>query len=134
MGDTTGHCLCGAVRYTAPEKPLWTALCHCESCRRACSAPVVAWMGFAVEAVVWDGARAFYQSSDIATRGFCPKCGTQMSFESTRWPGEVHLYAVSQDDPSGYAPQLHCHAQERLGWLHMNDDLPIHQGSADADP
>ncbi len=126
-----GRCLCGAVRYEAPRDPLWTALCHCESCRRAASAPVVAWMGFGVDSVRWDGDRAFYKSSEIARRGFCPTCGSQMSFESARWPGEIHLYAASLDEPEAYSPQLHCHHDERLMWLHIDDTLPRHAGSAD---
>lgn len=131
MVDVAGRCLCGSVRYHLMAQPKWTALCHCDSCRRACSAPVVAWMGFAPEDVVWSGARSFYNSSAIATRGFCTTCGTQMSFESTRWPGELHLYAASLEDPTQYVPQLHCHTGEALEWLHMVDDLPRHERSAE---
>jgi len=126
-----GGCLCGGVRYTLSAPPKWTALCHCESCRRAVSAPVVAWMGFAPEQVVWSGDRSCYKSSDIATRTFCPTCGSHMSFESTRWPGEVHLYGVSLDDPEAFVPELHCHTAEHLGWLQVADDLPRYPRSAD---
>lgn len=126
-----GGCLCGAVQYTLSAPPKWTALCHCESCRRAASAPVVAWMGFAPEQVVWTGNRTLYKSSDIATRSFCPTCGSQMSFESARWPGEVHLYGVSLDDPKAFVPELHCHTAEHLGWLQISDDLPRYPRSAD---
>ncbi len=127
----TGRCLCGSVRYSAPATPEWTALCHCESCRRSASSPVVAWMGFPADRVTWTGTRSFYQSSAIARRGFCPTCGTQMSFESTRWSGEIHLYAASLDDPDRYSPDLHCHHAERLGWLHLSDDLPKHPATAE---
>ncbi len=129
MAEVTGRCLCGAIRYRAPSTPKWTALCHCDSCRRSASAPYVAWMGFAAESVLWTGERHFYKSSEIATRGFCPDCGTQLSFESTRWPGEIHLYAVSLDDPEAYVPQLHCHVDERLSWVEIHDDLPKYQGT-----
>jgi hypothetical protein len=133
MAETwqTGRCLCGQVRYGLSAPPKWTALCHCDSCRRSASAPVVAWMGFAPEQVIWEGALNSYQSSSHATRRFCPTCGSQMSFESTRWPGEVHLYAVSLDDPEAYLPELHCYTKEQLSWLHMSDDLPCFPGSAD---
>lgn len=130
MSVLTGRCLCGALRYTAPARPKWTALCHCESCRRAASAPVVAWMGFDEDAVTWHGPRAIFASSEIARRGFCPTCGTQMSFQSTRWPGEIHLYAASLDDPERYIPDLHCHHGEHLSWLKIVDDLPRHERSA----
>ena len=88
-------------------------------------------MGYTPETVTWAGERAFYRSSEIATRGFCPNCGSPLSFESTRWPGEVHLYAASLDDPSDYVPDLHCHHAEHLPWLHIADDLPKHRGSAE---
>ena len=127
---TSGRCACGAVRYHLQGPPKWTALCHCESCRRSASAPVVAWMGYAPDQVTWQGARTFYRSSDIALRGFCATCGSQMSFESTRWPGEIHLYAASLDDPSTYRAGLHCHHAEHLGWLTIQDDLPRYPGSA----
>ena len=78
----SGHCQCGKIQYQVTGDPKWTALCHCESCRRACSAPIVAWMGFDPKDVEWSGERTFYKSSDIATRGFCNTCGTQMSFEA----------------------------------------------------
>lgn len=129
----SGRCLCGAVRYVLSVPPKWTALCHCDSCRRATSAPVVGWMGFPTDSVTWDGPRTTYKSSAHARRSFCPTCGSQMSFESTRWPGELHLYAVSLDDPTLYVPQLHCYTDEHLGWLEISDDLPRHPGSADAE-
>ena len=128
-----GRCLCGQLKYRAAKGPLWTALCHCESCRRAASAPVVAWMGFDVREVEWDGDRRLFQSSAHATRGFCPACGSQMSFESARWPGEVHLYAVTRDDPQNYRPQLHCYTAEHLPWLTIDDDLPRFAGTAELD-
>ena len=127
---TTGGCLCGDIRHELTGGPKWTALCHCESCRRSASAPIVAWMGYTPAQIAWEGERTFYQSSAIAKRGFCPRCGSQMSFESTRWPGEIHLYAASLDNPEDYQPDLHCHMAEHLSWLHLADDLPKHERSA----
>ncbi|MEM6385178.1 MAG: GFA family protein [Pseudomonadota bacterium] len=127
----TGGCLCGAIRYELTGKPKWTALCHCESCRRAASAPVVAWMGYQLARVAWIGTRSFFNSSAHAKRSFCPTCGSPMSFESTRWPGEIHLYGASLDDPEAYAPELHCYTEEHLSWLTVADDLPRFARSAD---
>jgi len=126
-----GGCLCGAIRYTLSAPPKWTALCHCNSCRRAASAPMVPWMGFRPEQVTWSGERKTYKSSGHALRTFCGTCGSQMSFQSERWPGEIHLYGVSLDDPEAYVPQLHCYTDERLSWVHQSDDLPKFPQSAD---
>ncbi len=131
MVKYTGRCLCGTVNFEGQGEPLWTSHCQCESCRRCCSAPITSFLGFSAEKVSWVGERKFYQSSEIAVRGFCLNCGTQMSFESTKWPDEIHLYAASLDDPSLYKPQMHSHWDERLSWSAWQDDLPKHKGSAD---
>ncbi len=54
MGDVSEHCVCDQVRYKILSDPLWTALCHCESCRRACSAPMMAWMEFRPNGMIWE--------------------------------------------------------------------------------
>jgi len=72
-------------------------------------------------------------SSEIATRSFCATCGSPMSFESTRWPGEIHLYGASLDAPETFVPQLHCHCDEHLEWLKLSDDLPRFAATAEPD-
>jgi hypothetical protein len=41
-----GHCLCGAVRFSADGEPKWTGYCHCQSCRRHTGAPVSPYAGY----------------------------------------------------------------------------------------
>lgn len=120
----SGRCLCGNIKFETNSEPIWTALCHCESCRRACSAPLVAWMSFKDFSVKWLGQRTFYKSSENGTRGFCGQCGTQMSFVSARWKDQIHLYATSLNNPESYEPSLHCYYSEKLNWLSVNEDLP----------
>jgi hypothetical protein len=43
---TEGGCLCGAVRYRAHGQPTNSMICHCQTCRKAAGAPVVAWLTF----------------------------------------------------------------------------------------
>ncbi len=126
MDKASGHCMCGAVRYTFDTKAvLWRGLCHCDSCRRACSAPVVAWFGVQKSGWHWQGAAPKRrQSSDCATRYFCPACGSQMAFETTKLPDEIHGLAPSLDDPAHFAPQAHFFHAEAMPWLHVTDDLP----------
>lgn len=42
--DVTGHCYCGAIQFAvhipAGDQPIFTAYCHCDSCRRAHAAPL----------------------------------------------------------------------------------------------
>ena len=120
-----GHCLCGAVRFTISGPLKWTGYCHCESCRRNCSAPVTAFLGVADGDWAWTGAApATYSHSDHATRSFCARCGTPMAYATTKLPAETHFYAAALENPEDYRPAQHFFISEALSWLHIEDDLP----------
>jgi hypothetical protein len=116
----TGGCLCGAVRYRIEGAPLWSAFCHCESCRRATGAPVTAYAGFKPEQVTFtQGTFRRYASSPGVSRGFCGDCGSPLTFESERWPGEIHIHLGTLDTPEALAPQGEAFAKERIAWLKL---------------
>jgi hypothetical protein len=107
------------VRYRIGLPALWVAHCHCSMCRRAQGAGFVTWVGtaeggFALES----GAEVLrrYQSSAEGTRSFCGRCGSPLFFQSSRWPGEVHVTLASLDDPSGLEPQAHAYWKSRAPW------------------
>ena len=54
-----------------------------------------------------------------------------MTYQSTRWPTETHLYAATLDDPSAFEPRAHFHYLERLPWIMITDDLPKYAATAD---
>ena len=130
-----GRCLCGQVRFVARGAPKWVAHCHCESCRRATSSAFTTYVGYSADAVAWTGAapRA-YASSPGVERRFCPHCGAPMSFAGARWPGEIHLFAASFDDPAALVPQVHVYVSEQLPWVHLDDGLPRYATTARAGP
>ena len=115
-----GRCLCGAIRFTAEAPPKWTSYCHCQSCRRHTGAPVSAYAGFETAKVKFThGEPAYFSSSPGVRRGFCSRCGSTLSYEGDRWPGELHLHIGAFDDPSALAPTGQAFADERLPWLHL---------------
>jgi hypothetical protein len=123
--ERRGRCLCGATRFLAQGQPKWIAHCHCESCRRATSAAFATYAGYAGTSVAWSGdAPGAYQSSPGVRRRFCRHCGSPMSFEGERWPGEIHLFVASFEDPAELLPQIHVHVEEQLAWVHLSDGLP----------
>lgn len=122
---TSGRCLCGAVAYEFEGEPLWSSYCHCETCRRTCSAPVAAFLGVDRIAFRWTGeAPAAYESSPGVRRLFCGRCGSPMAYDSERDMRVIHLYAASLDEPAAYRPTLHVHHAERLPWFDVKDGLP----------
>jgi hypothetical protein len=115
-----GRCLCGRVRYRAAGAPLWVAHCHCESCRRATGAPVATYAGFAAESFAWTADEpASFASSSGVLRTFCGRCGTSLTYQGARWPGEVHVLAATLDRPEAVTPQGEAFAEERLAWLRL---------------
>lgn len=126
MTSTSGRCLCGAVRYKFdPNAVLWRGHCHCDSCRRACSAPFTTFFGVRASAWRWFGTPpASHRSSEWAERFFCPGCGAQMAYRTDKLPGEIHGYAATLTDHSDFAPEAHFFTAEQVAWLHLADDLP----------
>ncbi len=121
----SGRCHCGHVTWEADGPPVWSAICHCEDCRRAASAPMVGWLGVKTADVVWSGPLRRYQSSALAERGFCNDCGAPLLFENpTRWPGETYLYAPTLHDPAEFHPECHLFINEKLPWIKISDGLP----------
>ena len=120
-----GGCQCGSVRYRISGSPVMAALCHCSMCRRANAAPAVAWAMFQEAQVDFTSQLpAVYESSPGSRRGFCARCGTQISFAADYIPGLIDITICSLDDPGQVAPAFHYWESKRLPWLHVADQLP----------
>jgi hypothetical protein len=112
-----GKCLCGAVRIETRGTPRFISNCHCESCRRASSAPSVTWAGFRSDQVTVSGETlADHASSPGVVRSFCGRCGSPVAFRGARWPGEVHLPVCAFDDAAGMPPEDDHFETEKLPW------------------
>ena len=136
---TSGHCLCGHVRYQFSGERTWACYCHCHDCRRNCAAPVVAFIGTRLDQFQWQTggvnglAPKFYASSKGVKRFFCDQCGTPMAFQAEHYDGEIHLYAPTLTNPEDFAPEFHVHHDSKLSWLALDDGLLCHGGSAPSD-
>ena len=135
----TGGCMCGAVRYEATGKPLAVGHCHCKSCRQHTGAPVVTYVGFKADQVVFKGReRSLYASSPGVARAFCSTCGSSLTWEGKPRGADgklIELHISTLDDPNSLSPEDHTRYGERLTWFDVADDLPRYQGvPADGDP
>jgi hypothetical protein len=124
MSETlTARCFCGAVRLTATGDPLVVSWCHCKDCRRQSGAPAVVWAGFKVGQVAIEGAPTRRQSSEHIIRSFCAACGTPMTYEDDRLPGEIYIHAGLFDEADRLVPNRHAYVTSKLFWLHLEDGL-----------
>lgn len=106
-----GGCSCGAVRYETEAVPFHRTLCHCIDCRRAAGAPAV------------------HRSSPQVERSFCAACGTPLSYRNDGYAHEIDVLTCTLDDPEAASPQDHTFASQRLGWLRVDDGMPVYPRS-----
>jgi hypothetical protein len=111
----TGGCQCGAVRYAWLQPPTRASVCHCRMCQRASGQPFMAFAGGKASELRWTkGAPAFFQSSDIAERGFCSACGADA----------ISVTIGSLDDPPAVPPTRQHGIEGKLPWTEGIARLP----------
>ncbi len=111
-------------------EPLWIAHCHCNSCRRNTGAAFATFVGVSRERFGYEsGSPRRYESSAGVWRSFCPDCGTPLTYEADRFPGEVHINIGTLDAPQDFVPTGHVWVEEQLSWMHIDDGLPRHPRS-----
>jgi len=132
-----GTCLCGDVQFEVTLPSLWCAHCHCSNCRRAHGAAFVTFVGFATDQFrVTSGSesRVCYLTETGATRSFCNRCGSTLTYESPRWPGEVHVALANLEGPIDRAPASHVYVDHKAAWWEIADSLPQHGGDSGTEP
>jgi hypothetical protein len=59
-------------------------------------------------------------------RTFCPRCGTQLTFEHDDAANEIDVTTCSLDDPERLPPEDHTRTSSKLEWLKLAGGLPEH--------
>lgn len=124
-----GHCLCGTIQFEVDGDPQSCVTCHCESCRRQCSAPMTTYIGVKDDQGRWLTKPAkIFNSSPGVERSFCENCGSPISFRSKKMSDTMHFFAATLENPETLAPTLHVSIEEKLPWLKLDDGLPTSVG------
>jgi hypothetical protein len=125
-----GGCFCGFIRYQVGAAPFSETNCHCSMCRRVSAAPFVPWFTVPRQSYrVVSGEPTVFRSSEHATRSFCPRCGTPLTFQSSRYPDEVDVTICSLADPERVPPRANTHVSSKLSWVKLDEDLPAFPAS-----
>lgn len=101
-----GSCFCQKIRFNTLSPPTSISFCHCITCRKLSSNPFIAFGTFHNEAVhlTAQDANSIAQNiilkeySDIAKRGFCRECKSQLFMKYHCKPDETHLCLGLLDD------------------------------------
>ena len=120
----TGGCYCGAIRYLAEGTPFQETNCHCRICRATTGAPFVTWFTLHRRDFRFtQGRPTRFQSTPQGTRSFCPRCGTQLTFEHIDFADEIDVTTASLDEPQRVPPRDNTYTGSRLSWV-VADGLP----------
>ncbi len=126
-----GGCLCGAIRYEVEGPFKSSSVCHCRSCRLASGAPSVAWSVLPRSRFRWlQGQPRLFASSLPVQRGFCPQCGTQLTYEHTDAPDDIEITTLSLDEPNNVRPTKEIWLSERRAWVPVNTALEQFSGES----
>ena len=127
----TGHCYCGKTQITADSPPLQIAYCHCTDCRRVTGAPVAAFAAFETSTVtLTPDVTTTSPLTNSVKRRFCPSCGSPLTAEFAYLPKQVYVPLGLLDQADELPPELHCHTDSALKWLHIQDDTKRFAGTA----
>jgi hypothetical protein len=121
-----GSCLCGEIRYEIFAAPCGTTLCHCEDCRKASGAPVVAWTFFPAGSIRFSGQTPRKITFAERERTFCPDCGSQLMFFDPALPHQFEVTTCTLDCAAEMCPIDHNWMDDRLPWFETTDTLPRH--------
>jgi len=128
MSRISGHCFCDSIRFEVEGPETFACFCYCESCQRAAGAPVVPWATYAKTSFeVTQGVMHWHESSPGVTRGLCSDCGSSISYENSKRPGEIDITLNTHDDPSAPILQAHIWTEDKPRWLSIGDDLPVYE-------
>ena len=118
-----GGCQCGRIRFRAEGPRGSSSVCFCRMCQKASGGPFMAFVRFPIQAVAWTTPPDLFESSNMAERGFCGRCGTPLSYRQTGGRF-VSLTLNSLDDPDAVRPDLSLASEQMARWLRNIGDLP----------
>ena len=123
---TRGGCLCGAVTYEVdgPLRPV--IACHCVQCRKT-SGHHLAATSAPRDSVAITGEVAWYTSSDMARRGFCPVCGSNLFWD--RGGETLPIFAGTIDGETGLRIVGHIFCASKGDYYEIPPDARQADGS-----
>jgi len=120
-----GRCLCGSVRYQCESSTTHACYCHCESCRRASGAHIVAWLTVPRETFrVISGTLREYASSPPVLRQFCERCGSPLTYWNKNTVDTIDVTVGTLDRPELIEFTDHIWMEDAPPWDRPRDGLP----------
>lgn len=117
-----GSCLCGDVEYEINGTPVGASVCHCGQCRKQSGHQ---WSGAQVPVgdLAITGPVSWYQASNFASRGFCPRCGSFLFWKAND-EDMISFSLGAIDGPTGLTLEKHIFVAGKGDYYDIADGLP----------
>ncbi len=126
-----GGCLCGAVRYTFTDDPVFVGICHCTNCQKQSGAAFSVNVGVREDALDLTGILKTYvdrgTSGGKVLRRFCPECGSPILTDVEAIPGLHIVKAGTLDDSSSLKPARQIFCASKHPWMPILDGIPAYE-------
>jgi hypothetical protein len=110
------------VRFRVEGELGHASICHCRMCQKAYGNVFAPLVSVREATLTWSKAEPKrFQSSNFVQRGFCPDCGTPLTYEA---PDGVALSIAAFDDPADITPVIQFGTEGRLPWVNGLHALP----------
>lgn len=131
MTISKGGCQCGAVRFEVSGPLGKASVCHCRMCQKAFGNVFAPLVSIPDGALTWTKAEPTrFQSSNLVQRGFCPKCGTPLTYEA---PDGLAVAIGAFDHPERIEPEIQFGVEGRITWMDHVNDWPVRKTLEDVE-
>jgi hypothetical protein len=123
-----GGCQCGRVQITVTGEPIVAVNCHCLVCQRLSGSGHLFVLVYPAQntEIIGEPAQFKYRadSGNMATRYFCPSCGSQLYATSEQMPNTYGINAACLENTSEYRPKITAYAKRLQAWDHLAEGAP----------
>jgi len=122
-----GSCLCGSIEYAFRNPPEDFIICHCNMCQKfhgAAAGPYLRFPDVDFEILKGGEYEVSFESSDIASRVFCNKCGSSLRYIYRQNPEIIFVAAGVVDGDPISRPTQHIFVGNKCCWQEICDNLP----------
>ena len=124
----SGSCACGSIRYTSARAPIAMINCQCSDCQLSSGAPFASGIVVMTVDLQVSGTPKNYavraSSGGLATRSFCPDCGTPLFTSSEANPQFTSIRFPSLDDAADFKPMLDIYTANAQQWVCLDPAIP----------
>jgi hypothetical protein len=127
-GGISGGCQCGKIRIDVTGEPIVAVNCHCRVCQGLSGTGHMFILVYPAARVTIKGEPSKFsyvaESGKMATRYFCPTCGSQLYGTSEQMSGHYGINAGCLEDTSAYRPGLTAFAKRLQAWDQLAEGVP----------